>query len=212
MGAFRSGVVFVIAFAFVALSPSTYARTDDAAPASGIVAAVWKVQSLDFAYRGYSTAYSCGALQDRLRAILQTVGARDTLTIQMWNCSDLSYSARVQITIASPVEATPENVQALTTYDSKDALVARVRNERLDTAGDIERFPAVWKTISLARDKQLDLEPGDCELVQQLRRDVFPRLSVRIVRDNLHCSNAFGTIGKPRLSVTALVAVPQGSY
>jgi hypothetical protein len=190
----------------------SHARTEEVLNTADIVDAVWKVQSLDFAYRGFSTAYSCSGLRDRVRAILQTVGARDTLVVRTWNCADPSYSARVQITLASPVEATAENIKALTTHDSKAQLIARVRNEQLDTAADLERFPAVWKTISLNRDRELDLAPGDCELVQQLRRDVLPRMAVRIVRDNLHCSSGFGTIGRPRLSVSALVAVEETPY
>jgi hypothetical protein len=205
MSILRIGMV-TTGLAWLSLAAPTYARSE--ADVSGAtVEAVWRVQSLDFAYRGYSTAYSCSSLRERVRAILQTLGARDTMTVTTWACSDPSYSARVQITLASPVEATPENVEALTTYDSKTELIARVRKEQLDTAADIERFPAVWKTISLAREPGLDLSPGDCELVQQLRRDVLPRLSIRVLRDNLHCSNAFGNVGKPRLSVAALVAV-----
>jgi hypothetical protein len=44
--------------------------------------------------------------------------------------------------------------------------------------------------------------------VKQLRRDVFPRMSIRIVREDLRCSVAFGNIGRPQLSVAALVAAP----
>jgi len=208
MSNFRSGIARVIAvagLALLSLSTTTYATGDEVVSADP-VEAVWRVQSLDFAYRGYTTAYSCSSLRQRVGNILKTLGARDTLTIRTWDCADPSYSARLQITVSTPVEATPENVRALTTYDGKAELLARVRHEELDTPEDIERFPAVWKTISFAREKALDLDPADCELVQQLRRDVFPRLSIRIVRDNLHCSD-FGNVGKPRLSVAALVAV-----
>jgi len=197
--------IVVAGLTFMSLS-AAHARSDEMVDAD-TVEAVWRVQSLDFAYRGYTTAYSCSSLRERLRTILRTVGARHTLTIRTWDCADPSFSARVQITLASPVEATPQNVRALTTYDSKTELIARVRNERLDTADDIERFPAVWKTISFAREKGLNLAPGDCELVEQLQRDVFPRLSIRVVRDNLHCSSGFGNVGRPQLSVAALVAV-----
>ena len=93
-------------------------------------------------------------------------------------------------------------------HDSKDELVAKVRNESLPTAETIERFPAMWQTISMARDKELKLDSGDCELVKQLRREVFPLMSIRIVHDNLRCSIAFPNLGQPQLSVAALVAAP----
>ena len=171
------------------------------------VTAVWRQQSLDFAYQGTSTAYSCSTLQERLEAILRSVGARDGITIVMQRCVDQA-GAHVQIHLESPVEATDANIAAVTQHTSTEALVAKVRNETLPTPENIERFPAEWKKVSMGRDRTLKLEPGDCELVKQLRRDVFPRMSIRIVRDNLKCSAAFGNLGQPQLSVAALVPAP----
>ncbi|HEX4970860.1 MAG TPA: hypothetical protein VFV69_07365 [Steroidobacteraceae bacterium] len=180
---------------------------DDPAVADpAVVEAVWKPQRIDFVYRGYSTLYSCGGLQDKLEKILATVGARDHVELRAYSCDDALSIARFQIALASPVEATPENVQELTTYDARDELIARVRGERLARAEDLPRFPAVWKTISFARSREMRLEPGDCELVQELRRHVLPRMSVQIVSDRVRCS-AFGNIGKPQLTVSALVPV-----
>ena len=76
------------------------------------------MQSLSFAYSGYATVYSCDALLDKVRVILQSLGARDTLRIRSCGCTDMVTHGRMDITLESPVEATPENIQALTTYDS----------------------------------------------------------------------------------------------
>jgi hypothetical protein len=192
----------------VTLSSSAGAGTPQPEPSRAlqIVEAVWKVQSLSFAYSGYATVYSCDSLLAKVRDILQVLGARETLRIRSWGCTDMLTHGRMEITLESPVEATPENVQALTTYDSTQQLVARVRNERLDRAEELPRFPATWKTVSM-RDKPLKLGPSDCELVEQLRRDVLPRMSIRVERDRLHCSVAFGNIGQPQLRIAALVAV-----
>lgn len=192
----------------VTLSSSAVARSPQpvSSDALQIVEAVWKVQSLDFAYSGYATVYSCDALRAKVRDILQVLGARETVRIRSWGCTDMLTHGRMEITLESPVEATPENVQALTTYDSTHRLVARVRNERLDRAEELPRFPATWKTVSM-RDKPLKLGPGDCELVEQLRRDVLPRMSIRVERDRLRCSAVFGNIGQPQLRIAALVAV-----
>jgi hypothetical protein len=194
----------------VTLSSSAAARTPEppAIRTLQIVEAVWKVQSLTFAYRGYATAYSCDALLDKVREILQSLGARDTMSIRSSGCSDMT-PGRMDITLESPVEATTENIQALTTYDSRQELLARVRNERLASAEDVQRFPATWKTISMSRDRQLKLGPSDCELVEQLRRQVFPRMSIRVDYDRLRCSAVFGNIGQPQLRVAALVALPE---
>jgi hypothetical protein len=194
----------------VTLSSSAAARTPELPPGSAlqIVEAVWKVQSLTFAYRGYATVYSCDALLDRVREILQSLGARDTMSIRSSGCSEMT-PGRMDITLESPVEATPKNIQALTSYDGRQELVARVRNEQLASAEDVQRFPATWKTISMSRDRQLKLGPSDCELVDDLRRQVFPRMSIRVDYDRLRCSAVFGNIGQPQLRVAALVALPE---
>ena len=194
----------------VALSSSVAARTPDPpSRALQIVEAVWKVQSLSFAYSGYATVYSCDALLAKVRGILQGLGARDTLRIRSMGCTDMVTHGRMEITLESPVVATPESIEALTTYDSKQELVARVRNEHLASAEDVQRFPAAWKTISMTRDRSLKLGPSDCELVEQLRRDVLPHMSIRVEHDRLRCSPVFGNIGQPQLRVAALVALAE---
>jgi hypothetical protein len=193
----------------VTVSSSVAARTPDPpSRALQIVEAVWKVQSLTFAYSGYATVYSCDALLAKVRGILQGLGARDTLRIRSMGCTDMVTHGRMEITLESPVVATPESIEALTTYDSKQELVARVRNEHLASAEDVQRFPAAWKTISMTRDRSLKLGPSDCELVEQLRRDVLPHMSIRVEYDRLRCSPVFGNIGQPQLRVAALVAIP----
>jgi hypothetical protein len=170
------------------------------------VDAVWKVQSFDFVFGGYTTTYSCNALARRVRSVLTSVGV-DSLRVSMLDCADLNGGARMQLTLASPVEATPGNVRALTTHDTRDVLIAKLRNEQLDTEADIERFAAMWTSVSMARVVRPRLEAGDCELLRQLRRDVLPRLSVQIVREDLHCSSGgFVRFTPPRLTVTALIA------
>ena len=207
MGKMRRGRSIAIPCVAVLLAVSTaqaQSADEPAATEPVVVEAVWKPQRINFVYRGYSTLYSCRGLQDKLEKILTTVGARDHVELRAYACDDALSIARFQIALASPVEATPENVQELTTYDARDELVARVRGEQLASAEDLQRFPAVWKTISFARSREMRLEPGDCELVQQLRRHVLPRMSVQIVSDRVRCSE-FGNIGRPQLTVSALV-------
>jgi hypothetical protein len=194
-------LALIVPFTLFAVAASADDAESDARP----VAAVWKVQSFDFSYGGLATSYSCGALRKRVRSILLRMGAHESIEVRTTGCYDLSEAATLRITLASPVEATPENVRALTNYDAKDELIARVRGEALGSAADLERFAAEWRTISLARDKQLKLAPADCELVEHLRRDVLPRMSVRVIDDNLRCSRAFGNYTRPQLTVSALV-------
>lgn len=177
-----------------------------AAAESPVVPAVWHSQQIEFEFGGGSTLYSCGGLRDVVRRILLRFGAREDLTVTVFDCEIAYLPARVRITLTSAMPADdPELLQQLTTYDARRRLTARVRGEKLPSASDLERIPAVWQRISLASDRKLQLLPGDCDLVRQIRRVVFPRLGVQIVRDQLNCSSAFGTIGRPRLTVDALI-------
>src|SRR4030095_2198248 len=141
-----------------------------------VVEAVWKPQRLNFVYRGYSTLYSCRGLQQKLEKILMTVGARGGIELRAYACDDELAIARFQIALTSPVEATAENVEQLTTFDARDELVARVRGERLASAEDLPRFPAVWKTISFARSRDMRLAPGDCGIGVHPRPQIPPRV------------------------------------
>lgn len=191
-----------VAIAYITIAST--ARAD--APADGAsVEAVWKPQHMNFEYRGSSTSYSCRSLEDKLELILRSVGAREDVQLHSYACDEQIGIARFQISMQSPVVATEENVRELTTHDAKGELIARVNGEALPSAADLPRFAAVWKTVSFARDRGMRLERGDCELVQQLRRQILPRLSVQIVKDNVRCSSSTGDIGPPRLTVSALV-------
>jgi hypothetical protein len=174
-------------------------------PSEQEVTAVWRAQRVNFEYRADSTMYSCRSLEDKLEIILRTVGAREDVRLQSYVCDEQLGIARFQVAMQSPVIASEANIREITTHDSKDELVARVNGEQLAGAADLERFPAVWKKVSFARDPYMRLERGDCELVEQLRRQILPRMSVQIVKDNIRCSSAFGNIGSPRLIVSALV-------
>ena len=72
----------------------------------------------------------------------------------------------------------------------------------------LEEFPAQWRKVSLTRGR-LALEPGDCELIEELQRKVLPKLAVRITDDDLQCSPNQLTLGQPRLEVEALLEMPK---
>src|SRR5690348_3743221 len=78
------------AFLAVTLSSSTVAAPKgEPNRALQIVEAVWRVQSVRFAYSGYATVYSCDALLDKVHDILDAMGARETTTIRSWGCTDM---------------------------------------------------------------------------------------------------------------------------
>jgi hypothetical protein len=109
-----------------------------------------------------------------VRLILKSVGARRDMKLVLSKCSNFATVQSLTIIVASPIEATPESLHAVTTISAKQQLVARVRAEAPSTKADLERFPASWKTIRLPS--------TDCKLLSDIREQVLPKLHVRPLR------------------------------
>jgi hypothetical protein len=170
------------------------------------IAAIWQIERIEFVYHSSTVRYSCGNLQRRIAAILQAVGAHSTIGVDLGcRSGDLVRHANVRLTLAVPVEATEANVRVAADFDTRDELVARLRQKQLPSANDIARFPASWRTVALARSPPLSLGPGDCDLLRAMRDDVFPRLRVRVVSSGLHCGGGANTRITPRIQVNALM-------
>ena len=128
--------------------------------AGATIDAIWHIERIDFAYHSSTVRYECGALQRRIAEILHAVGAHARIGVELTCVSgDMVRHAGAHLTLAVPVEATAENVAAATDYDTRDELIARLRQEQLPSANDIERFPASWRTVALTRNPPLSLGP-----------------------------------------------------
>lgn len=171
------------------------------------VQAIWKTQDLNFYFQSFTTFYACRSLEDRVRMLLIELGADKNVKVRAASCfgNEIARLPHVKINVTAPVEVTPEVLAELEKTRSTRELAARVRGERM-TEGT-EQFAAYWKPVSLSRGS-LRLEPGDCELIDQLKRSVLPKLSIRIVKDNMSCTPNQNSLGQPRLEVEALTAVP----
>lgn len=167
------------------------------------IEAVWRPQRLTFFYRSEGRMYACDILENKVRRILTQFGAREQIEVRSVGCHDFAGIAQLEVIMESPVIASPENIRAITQYDSEQELIARVRGVHLPTAEELERFPAVWESVSIQRAPKVHLETADCALVQQLRRQILPKMSVQIVKD---IERADCTYAHPRMTVMALVA------
>jgi hypothetical protein len=169
------------------------------------IEAIWLPQVVNFTYQTHDNFYTCNSLWQKITGILVHLGARRTAPAHRISCDDFAHTVRLQIALESPVAATPENLLAVADYDSEDLLVARLRGKQLPSANDIPRFPAAWTTLSL-RSADMDLTAGDCDLVQQLRKQVLPKLSVQVLNEPARCLPVLSRGGSmaPKMKVRAL--------
>ncbi len=176
-------------------------------PRSVAIEAVWKPQIAPFTYRSEGRRYSCDVLAYKIRLTLSRLGANGHVDVRRIACHDLATLAHFEVALESPIEATMDNVRAVTTHDATSELIARVQGTTLATPENVQRFPATWRTVSFRHARRLDLDAGDCALVQQLRNQLLPKMSIRILRDirGVDCSEELSGIRKPDLTVVALV-------
>jgi hypothetical protein len=172
---------------------------EDSAP----VQSTWKMQEIRYSYTGFTTAYSCDAMEDRLKAILRTLGAHPQTRVFAQGC-DFNRPSRnffITITTVAPVPVADKAPPSAAEKSREELL------KRLGVAPTLldETFPAQWQTIELSRDRKLRLQPGDCELMQGLRDHVLPKLSFKVITDRVQCVPRQLTYQTPELTVSALV-------
>jgi hypothetical protein len=188
------------------------ARTPDAQPVAGAdpVQSIWKHQEIAFYFQSFTTFYSCTSLESKLERIMRELGVHARVKVRSADCpSSVARMPRVVMQVVSPVEATPAALADRDKNKSVRELAQRVRGKKSDHPLDsLEEFPAQWRPVSLTRGR-LDLQPGDCELIDELQKKVLPKLAVRVVRDDVQCSPNQLTMGQPRLEVEALIEMPK---
>jgi hypothetical protein len=174
------------------------------------VQSIWKQQEISFYFQSFTTFYSCTSLEAKIERIMRELGVHARVKVRSAECpSSVARMPRVVMQVISPVEATPAALAERDKNKSVRELAQRVRGKKSDHPLDsLEEFPAQWRPVSLTRGR-LDLQPGDCELIDELQKKVLPKLAVRIVRDDVQCSPNQLTMGQPRLEVEALIEIPK---
>ena len=178
--------------------------------AGDTVRAVWVDHDVNFTYMGQTTYYSCGGISDKVRYILKKVGARpDDLKVNVpcFENPGVEFMPHVHIHASMPTAATPEVLAQLNT--PKRELVARVKGHSKETEAATAQFPATWNPVVFdGRDNYI--ADGDCELFEQLVREVFPKLGVRISPGTrLNCMRHYIPVGALYVKVDSLMRVPE---
>lgn len=171
------------------------------------VDAIWRVRSVTFHFQSPTTFYYCDILQQRVADIMRAVGAADPMDVRA-KCSvgALINDTSVRIVAGLPVEATEENVEAETTFDTRTELVAQTRNWKLPTPETVRRFRAVRTEVSFARLERLHLSPNDCDLLVAMGEQVFPTFGIT-TKAAIYCMPGSRPLGRPGLVVEALMPI-----
>lgn len=173
------------------------------------VQAIWKHQEISFYFQSFTTFYSCTGLEGKLERVMRELGVHARVRVRSADCpSSVARMPRVEMRVVGPVEATPEELAERDKNKSVRELVERVRGKSDHPLDSLEQFPAQWRRVSLTRGR-LDLQPGDCELIEEIKKKVLPKLAVRIVNDDVQCSPHQLTLGQPRLELESLVELPK---
>jgi hypothetical protein len=119
-----------------------------AEPSAATESGVWQKHDLRFDYMGFTTIYTCDGLVDKLKLLLKQAGARDDAKVWSGGCVEVSgrpdrmANARLVYYTLAPAGAG-------------------------GASGDV--VPGQWRRVTLAVDHPRDLQPGDCELIEQFR-------------------------------------------
>lgn len=186
------------------LSQAAYAGSPTDSAES--VQSVWKPVEIKYSYVGFTTAYDCDAFEAKVKSILLKLGAAPQTRVQANGCINTRPSRNffVTVTTATPIPASEAKEPA---NKATKELAERLTGKKDPLQTD--PFPAQWQTVDLSRDRKLDLEPGDCELMEGLSKEVLPKLGVKVVTDRVTCTPHDLSISTPQLTVNALVPMPK---
>ena len=152
------------------------------ASASADEPAVWVPKEVIFNYREFTTRYSCDGLQERVKALLRSLGAGSDMQVSGFGCTRLAgpdplANVRIKINVLQPAQGQAEHTVA-----------------------------AHWQTVNLPPESDPIQRAADCELVQQFRQLVLPLFTARDVVGNTTCEPRTIVPGSTGLKVQVLVA------
>lgn len=198
-----------------ALAFTSTARAQEPVPSAAdappTVNAVWLERDLTFTYMGSTSYYTCDGLRDKVRTVLERLGARPGFKVSARNCMNMprpEWSPAVRIVAAFPAEATPERLAELADSAPERELAARAGGRPADEA--TAQFPARWKRVEFQSGPPgfREIDDGDCELMEQLQRSVFEQIGVRVIESSVSCVPHQRTLGAVRMTVEVLEPVP----
>jgi hypothetical protein len=152
--------------------------------------AVWTPKELRFTYLGFTSHYSCDGLRDKMRVILQQLGARPDMKLREVPCSG-------EFGRPTPFPGVTVNMNVLTPFDPAK------------TSATETPLPSHWKSVEISTDRDPLREAGDCELVEQVKSHVLPLFTTRNIEYRSTCIPNQLQVGGTQLKADVLIADEQ---
>lgn len=187
-------------------------------PEPGPVLTAWQTQSLSFVFQSKQSVYSCDAVGDKVWRTLYRLGARQDMHISARGCEMTdpfrnsfrsSQAIVLKIEIASPYEPDPIDREGVTGERGRQELLQKAAGAATSAPDITEQFPARWSRVKVSEFEHL--EPGDCELVLQIEKQLFPKLGIRVVENQMSCLPGRQFRGYGLFEVEALLHIRQSS-
>ena len=186
--------LLLCALASVGMGGISIARSASAAeapPAEAPIKAHWITHEFNLTYMGFTTHYTCDGLQSDLREILLQLGARKKdLKVRQAGCSNFNGP--------SPMPGVRGSFSVLVPDEA-------------DTPASVR---AQWRPLDLMRKLNYNSDlTGNCELLEQVRREILPMVSSRNVNIVTDCFPHQASVGGVsfKLDVLLPVEAPRGA-
>lgn len=178
---------------------------DDTGPvAQPTVEAVWVEARVRFVYQPFTSGFSCSGLQTRVGAILAALGMRPGFQVRVTSCVQGQRGGGWMPTL----EIVGETAQ-LATAERLAALAASQAGTGGDAPANRGAFAARARLVHLQDEPGGMLTPGDCELVDQFRKQVLPALGMEVVENRTDCPYRYLRPGIISLTVRVLEPVEE---
>lgn len=129
------------------------------------VEAVWAHRHITYIYQGFTTQYSCSGLRDKIRYMLKKLGAHD-LKVHSYGC--------VRLTGPEVAPGVKVTMRVLVPASSGHGHIGHT-------------VAAHWHDVVLLAGNADHEEQGNCELIQQFKRQFLPLFATRNIRFSATC-------------------------
>jgi hypothetical protein len=184
---------FVSRLASAAAATSLLAAVPSLAAAQDSVAAVWVPKHVQFLYQAFTSYYSCDGLRDKIRTMLEALGAQD-LKVREYSCVNPSGP--------SLFPGVRVDMRVLVPASSAEAAKAK------DAGSPVQ---AHWKQVVLMPSNAPVNEQGNCELIEQFKETFLPLFTTRHVDYESTCIPHQVTLGT-HLSAEVLMPPPKEAH